>query len=54
MERFPKQETKSTNHKGKSGKFGYIKNILKSLFIERRFKESEMRNHKMREDICNT
>lgn len=31
MEEFLKQETKGTNHKGKDGKFGYIKIILKCL-----------------------
>ena len=46
MEGFLKQETKGTHHKGKDGKFGYIKIILKCVFIERYFKENEMRNHK--------
>lgn len=54
MERFLKQETKSTNHKGKNGKFGYIKITLKCQLTERHFKKSKMRYHKMKENICNT
>lgn len=34
MEGFLKQETKGTRHKGKDSKFGYIKIILKGVFIK--------------------
>jgi len=54
MEGFLKQETKGTRHKGKDSKFGYIKIILKGVFIKRYFKENEMRNLETKEAICNT
>ena len=54
MEGCLKQETKGTRYKGNDSKFGYIKIILKGVFIERYFKENEMRNHKTKEAICNT
>ena len=46
---YKSQETKGTHHKGKASKYGYIKIILKYVFIERYFKENETRNHETKE-----
>lgn len=51
-EGFLRQERKSTNHKGKSGKFSYIWIILQCQFIKRHFKDSKIRSCKRREDTC--